>query len=46
MLTARCTRSLPLTIPAICLMRVSAIEADLAHNSEVIGSNPNPATNF
>jgi hypothetical protein len=31
-------------IPSICLMRASAVEADQAHNPEVVGSNPTPAT--
>ena len=37
-------QSLPLNIPSICLMRASAVEADRAHNPEVVGSNPTPAT--
>ena len=46
MTTTLCTRSLPPNIPSICLMRTSAVEADRAHNPEVVGSNPTPATNF
>jgi len=36
----------PLHITSICLMRASAVEGDGAHNPEVVGSNPTPATNF
>jgi len=43
-MTALCNRSLPLNIPPICLMRASAVEANRAHNPEVVGSNPTPAT--
>ena len=29
---------------SICLMKASAVEDDQAHNPEVVGSNPTPAT--
>jgi hypothetical protein len=30
--------------PSNCLMRASAVETNRAHNPEVVGSNPTPAT--